>query len=171
MNATAHEDKELGEHYRRLLHGGPGTGKSHVILLIQELFKDVLGWTMGVQYQVVAFQAVMAQLIGGDTIHHACGIPVHNKTTDPDSVTASRMDVATRLQQWRWIIIDEFSMVSAHLLAEMDVKLRDVIRDLDMQKRGPDGTTRPFGGLNVLCCGDVWQLDPPEGGSPRGDTS
>ena len=41
-------------------------------------------------------------------------------------------------------------MVSARLLAEMDVKLRDVVRDLDMQKRGLDNVTRAVGGLNVL---------------------
>ena len=55
-------------------------------------------------------------------------------------------------------------MVSAHLLAQLDVKLRSVVRDLAVQKRDGEGATRPFGGLNVLCCGDFWQLDPPEGG-------
>ena len=74
------------------------------------------------------------------------------------------MDVAKRVLQWRWLIIDVVSMVSARLLADMDVRLRDVVRDLDLQKRGLDSVTRPFGGLIVLCCGDVWQLDPPGGG-------
>ena len=54
--------------------------------------------------------------------------------------------------------------MSARLLADMDVRLRDVVRDLDLQKGGLDGVTRPFGGLIVLCCGDFWQLDPPDGG-------
>ena len=29
---------------------------------------------MGLDYQMAALQAVMAPLLGGDTIHHACGI-------------------------------------------------------------------------------------------------
>ena len=59
------------------MHGGPGTGKSHVINVIKErLFRKVLKWEMGVEYQIVALQAVMADLLGGDAIHHACGFPV-----------------------------------------------------------------------------------------------
>ena len=69
-------------------HGGPGTGKSHVITaaIVKELFTRVLKWNIGIEYQVVALQAVMAALIGGDTIHHACGLLAahfrHAKATD-----------------------------------------------------------------------------------------
>ena len=77
------EAKELGETgritsepLRWLLHGGPCTGKSHVVkILHEELFKDILGWNMSVEYQIVALQAVMAEQLHGDTIHHALGIP------------------------------------------------------------------------------------------------
>ena len=169
LDAAAYDEQDFGEPFRWLLHGGPGTGKSHVIKLVRELFENVLGWDMSVQFQVVAFQAVMAQQLGGDTIHHACGIPVYKKGQTTDVVAASRMDVAKRVLQWRWLIIDEISMVSARLLAEMDVKLRDVVRDLDMQKKGEDNVTRPFCGLNVLCCGDFWQLAPrSSSGAPAG---
>ena len=67
------ESKEVGEPLRWLVHGGPGTGKSHVIQLVKEFFKDVLKQELGVEYQIVALQAVMAALLGGDTIHHALG--------------------------------------------------------------------------------------------------
>ena len=77
---------------------------------------------------------------------------------------ASPTEVAKRVLQWRWLIIDEVSIMSARLLADMDVRLRDAVRDLDLQKRGLDSVTRPFDGLIVLCCGDFWQLDPPDGG-------
>ena len=33
------------------------------------------------------------------------------------------MEVAKRVLQWRWLIIDEISMVSARLLATMDMEL------------------------------------------------
>ena len=69
-----------------------------------------------------------------------------------------------RVLQWRWLIIDEISMVSANLLAEVDMKLRSAVRQVGTQKLGDEMVDRPFGGLNVLCCGDFWQLDPPDGG-------
>ena len=64
------------------------------------------------------------------------------------------MDVAKRVLQWRWLIIDEISMVSAKLLAEVDPKLRSTVRQLGTQKRDEDNQDRPFGGLNILLCGD-----------------
>ena len=75
-----------------------------------------------------------------------------------------QIEVAKRVLQWRWLIIDEISMVSAKLLAEVDVRLRAAVRQVGTQKCGSDMIDRPLGGLNVLRCGDFWQLDPPEGG-------
>ena len=57
----------MGEPLRWCVHGGPGTGKSHVIKLIKELFTTILKWNMGVEFQVVALQAVMAEQLGGDS--------------------------------------------------------------------------------------------------------
>ena len=70
------------EPLRWVVHGGPGTGKSHVVkdVIKDELFDQVCHWQQGLDYQVVALQAVMADLLKGDTIHHACGIPVRKKT-------------------------------------------------------------------------------------------
>ena len=68
------------EPLRWVMHGGPGTGKTHVIKIIKDgLFQDILGWNIGVEFQVVALQAVMADLLGGDTIHHALNIPIYGK--------------------------------------------------------------------------------------------
>ena len=146
------------------LHGGPGTGKSYVLLLITELIRDVLGWSQGIDYQKVALQAVMAEQIDGDTIHHALGInPFGQRCTD-DQETQRQGDVAKRVLQWRWLIVDEISMVSAQLLAEMDMKLRDVVRKNGSMKTQSSGIDRAFGGINVLFAGDFWQLEPPSGG-------
>ena len=65
-----------------MLHGTPGTGKSQVLLMLQEFFRDVCGWQMGMEFQMVALQAVMAQLLHGDTIHHALGINPFGQKTD-----------------------------------------------------------------------------------------
>ena len=70
-------DESVGdreEPLRWVLHGGPGTGKSYTVNLLRHgLFEEVLGWKQGVHYQVVTFQAVMADALEGDTIHHAFG--------------------------------------------------------------------------------------------------
>jgi hypothetical protein len=44
-------------------------------------------------------------------------------------------------------------MVSASLFTEMDMKLRQVIRDVGTSKKD-QGIDRPFGGLNIICSGD-----------------
>ena len=154
----------VGEPLRWCIHGGPGTGKSHVVKLVKKLFIEVLQWDVGVEFQVVAFQAVMADLLGGDTIHHACGIPVKRRDGQNEDAVQTHMAIAKRVLQWRWLIIDEISMVSARLFAEVDLKLRDVIRRIGTEKVDALGVDRPFGGLNVLCSGDFWQLPPPDGG-------
>ena len=74
------------------------------------------------------------------------------------------MTIAKRMLQCRWLITDEISMVSSQLLALVDTRLREVVRDLQKSKRDNADNTRPFGGLNVLLLGDFWQLPPPSGG-------
>jgi hypothetical protein len=151
---------------RWVLHGGPGTGKSHVVrdVIKKELFDQILAWKQGLDYQVIALQAVMADLLEGDTIHHACGIPIRKKNADGEVVIKSNQEVAEQSLYWRWLLIDEFGMVGASLLAEVDMKLRDVIVDVNPHKKSDLGHVYPFGGLNVLLSGDLWQLPPPSGG-------
>ena len=76
----------------------------------------------------------MADLLSGDAIHHACGISVFKKGSAGEEATAKQMEVAKRVLQWRWLIIDEVSMVSAKLLADIDLKLRDTMRQIGTQK-------------------------------------
>ena len=60
------------------MHGGPGTGETHVIQIVkEELFDKLLKWNIGEQVQIVALQAVMAYLVSGDAIHHALNIQAY----------------------------------------------------------------------------------------------
>ena len=74
-----------------------------------------------------------------------------------------RMEVAKRIAQWKWLIVDEISMVSAQFLAELDMQLRAVMSEARSTKRDAGGRGKPFGGINVLFCGDFYQLEPPSG--------
>ena len=82
MEQIIQDSKFLGDRRRgrpkqfiRLQHGGPGTGKSHVIKILKEkLFEGEIGWRAGLDFQIGAFQAVNADNIDGDTLHHALGL-------------------------------------------------------------------------------------------------
>ena len=151
---------QVGEPLIECVHGGPGTGKTEVLKLLKELF-GICGWQMGLEYQMVALQAVTAHRIGRDTLHHSIGISWSGL---PGAETEQQSKVAARVLLWRWLIIDEISMVSSKLLAQIDAKLRDIVRRCHTMKSGSQGIDRAFGGLNVLLVGDFWQLDPPAGG-------
>ena len=50
-------------------------------------------------------------------------------------------------------------MVSAELLAQLERRCREMMRDLSVAKYGRfSGEMRPFGGLNVILAGDLFQL-------------
>ena len=141
------------------MHGGPGTGKSYAInLLRQELFEERLGWTHGKEFQIVAFQAVNADPLEGDTIHKALGLAWHGHDSRVDQQRI--LDLAQQTLQWRWLIIDEISMLSAEMLARLDARCLQLILDVCAAKYGAPGKFHvvPFGGLNVILCGDLWQL-------------
>ena len=54
--------------------------KTHAIKIIKEDFVEkVLKWNIGVKFPIVALQAVMADVLSGDTIHHAFNIPVFGR--------------------------------------------------------------------------------------------
>jgi hypothetical protein len=96
------------------------------------------------------------------------GINPFGGKSDPKSAqkaSQKQAKTAARIMQWRWLFIDEVSMVGAKLLAELDMKLRAVMSDVGTMKKDRAGADRAFGGINVVFVGDFWQLDPPSGGS------
>ena len=151
------------EPLRWAVHGGPGTGKSHVLrVLRQELFEGILGWTHGIQFKVLTLQAVMAEQVDGDTIHH--GVGLHGRNASADISLARLLELRAAATRWRWLLVDEISMVSAELLAQLEMRCRELVRDSCVSKFARDvSQARPFGGLNVIFMGDWWQLEPPKG--------
>ena len=135
----------LPEPLRWSMHGGPGTGEIHVIKIIkEELFEKVLKWNIGVKCQVVALQAVMADLLSGDTIHHVFNLPVFGKSGSKPAGDKGDLDTMKAILQLLCLIIDEIRMVSARLLADVDTKLRSFARAVDPYVK--DSKT------NAACC-------------------
>ena len=141
-----------------LLHGPPGTGKSHVLALLRELFDDVIGYSYALDYEFVCFQAVNAADLHGKTIHSAFGFDLH---ASPGQ--AASEDVAKRLANWRWLILDEISLTDAKLLGKVEHRLAAVTPNASVWKRDAHGQLRPFAGINVILAGDFKQLPPPAG--------
>ena len=140
-----------------VLHGGPGTGKSFVIDKIRkELFEKEMGWTHGIDFQVAALQATNAPALDGNTIHSAFGMGVNTTKEqsaqpegDAESEKKTKKEAAAqRMSQWRWLIVDEVSMVSANFLAELDSHLRSCMSAASVRTVGEDGVDR--GSVHVL---------------------
>ena len=152
------------EPLRWAVHCGPGTGKSYVLNRIRkELFEEILSWKQGDEFQIVTLQAVMAHDLDGDTIHHAFGL--NWQGVGDERISGHKLlELSAKALRWRWLIIDEISMVSAELLARLELRCRELVRDLAQSKYAQEAAcARPFGGLNVLVAGDMWQLPPPRG--------
>jgi ATP-dependent DNA helicase PIF1 len=117
--------------------GRAGTGKSTLL----HLFKN----TTRKKCVVLAPTGVAALNVGGQTIHSFFGFPA--KFIGPEDIK-KRKD--TRLyRQMEVLIIDEISMVRADMIDNIDRFLR-INRD----------NFSPFGGVQVIFFGDLFQLPP-----------
>ena len=111
--------EKLPETERMCLLGIPGAGKSHCLVLMRDLFQTCLGWTHGVQFQFLATQNSMAELIGGGTVH-TWGVIPPNKTQAAAKKGNKDVDWDQRFENclsMRWLIVDECSTLSPGLLA------------------------------------------------------
>lgn len=132
-----------------LLTGGAGVGKSFVL-------KKIIGWARNnnVKIGVTASTGSAAILIKGTTIHSYLGISIGNKS--PEKLAADlrtkRKFVYNRLVALDILLIDEISMLSDKLLTLISDFLK-IVR----------GDNRPFGGLQLVLCGDLFQLSPLDG--------
>lgn len=94
---------------------------------------------------------VAAYNIIGKTIHSLLRLPVKGKGKELSSATLQSLQL--QFQGCRFLVIDEKSMINLHTLTIIDSRLRAIFPAVD----------QPFGGVNLLLCGDFYQL-PPVGG-------
>lgn len=118
--------------------GKAGTGKS---LLLQYIRKH-----SSKKIVIAAPTGVAALNIGGQTIHSLFCIPP--SFVAPESLLFNQK-TAELLRHVDMILIDEISMVRADLMDAIDFRLRQSRDD-----------SRPFGGVQIVMFGDLYQLPP-----------
>ena len=117
---------------------------------------------MGCSFQFMAQQNTMASLIGGKTVNTWAGIPINPEAASRKQAARKQdgdVDVLfLNALGVRWIIIDECSTISLQLLAQLDAALRRACLRHPYARVGT--RHRPFGGINIIFAGDLWQLPP-----------
>jgi len=127
--------------------GKAGTGKTTFLRQLKEITQK--------QMAVVAPTGVAAVNAGGTTIHSFFQLPItpflptSEGRSDLIGRTKMRGDRRRVLQELELLVIDEISMVRADLLDAIDV----ILRHFRCREE-------PFGGVQLLFIGDLFQLPP-----------
>lgn len=127
------------------LTGEPGAGKTYVI-------NQYITWleAADLNVAVTASTGIAATHIGGLTIHSWSGIGTRDTLTRGDlDQLATKETLVKRIKKTHVLIIDEISMLDGKLLDMVDVICRTI-----------RASTEAFGGIQVVCVGDFFQLPP-----------
>jgi len=127
------------------LTGAPGAGKTYVL-------NQFVGRAerAGKRVAVTASTGIAASHIGGTTIHSWSGLGIIDQLTGDDLRRLGGSDrLAKRYNATDILVIDEVSMLHGQRL--------DMVNQLAKLLRGSE---EPFGGLQVILVGDLFQLPP-----------
>ncbi len=127
------------------LTGSAGAGKTYLLNQYIAYLRE-----RGIAVAVTASTGIAATHIGGQTIHSWSGLGIKDVITQQDlEKLAKRKPVRDRLQKVEVLIIDEISMLSKANLAGVDQILQYFKKN-----------NEAFGGIQVIFCGDFFQLPP-----------
>ncbi len=123
------------------LTGKAGTGKSTLLEYFKEhtLKKTVL----------LAPTGIAALNIGGETLHSFFKLKPGFETEEASKITPHQLRDPNLYYRLESIVIDEISMVRADVLDAVDIFLRNIRK-----------STLPFGGVQMIFIGDLFQLPP-----------
>ena len=134
-----------------LTHGGAGTGKSRLInsiyTMMTETFKKAGDDPCCPYVVLTSFTGAASANINGQTLHSLFGFKFG--CTFLSMPEKQRAEKRLLFRNLKCVIIDEISMVSADMLYNLDLRLREITM-----------VDAVFGGLSVLVFGDLYQLQP-----------
>jgi len=131
-----------------LITGGAGTGKSYLLGHIA----SALGHKIT---SLAAMTGAAAILVNGSTLHSALSLGLAKGT--PQEIAAKiaknrRWSAYYHIMELQVLMIDEVSMLN-DILFEKVSKVLQILR----------GNSKPFGGIQLVLVGDLYQLPPVEG--------
>ena len=147
LQSTALSILKTGENV--FLTGAPGAGKTYVLNQYIDFLNE-----HEVEAAVTAYTGIAASHINGRTLHSWAGLtrgPMHEDAQEIDRVRANEY-LTDRIRRARVLIIDEISMLHP---AQFD--------RVDLICRTARNNHAPFGGLQLICCGDFFQIPPVNG--------
>jgi len=127
------------------LTGEPGSGKTYTINRYVRYLRS-----KSINVAITASTGIAATHVGGMTIHSWSGIGI-SKSFSKEELRdlAKNSRTANRIIKTSVLVIDEISMLDASTFNLIDLVCR-MLRKKD----------EPFGGLQVVCVGDFFQLPP-----------
>jgi ATP-dependent DNA helicase PIF1 len=127
------------------LTGAAGSGKTYLLNAYIQFLKS-----RGISTGVTASTGIAATHMEGITIHSWAGIGIlQNASNQQIEEIVGKKRIVRRMQKTQTLIIDEISMLDGDRL--------DLLEKVTRLARG---SWKPFGGLQVVLCGDFFQLPP-----------
>ena len=141
--------------FHLFLSGGAGVGKTH---LVKGIFQALLRYYNSLPGQdpddiklvLAAPTGKAAYNIRGATLHSFLAIPASQSLKKYIHLDDSRRNtLRSNFSKLKIIVIDEISMVGADMFQFINARLQEIFQ-----------CNLPFGGVSVLCVGDMFQLRP-----------
>ena len=126
------------------LTGEPGSGKTHTV-------NQYIAWLKerGVPAAVTASTGIAASHVNGQTIHSWSGIGILDSLGQEDVERIMNGRYARRITDTAVLVIDEVSMLNSGIFDMLDYLFRTARLSAE-----------PFGGMQIVCVGDFFQLPP-----------
>ncbi len=127
------------------LTGAAGSGKTYVL-------REYINYlqSLDASIGITASTGIAATHMGGVTIHSWSGIGIKDSLSKSElAEIAEKKHIKNKIQKASVLVLDEISMLHHYRLDLIDKVIKEI-------KNSPE----PFGGMQVVFCGDFFQLPP-----------